>query len=129
MTDLPIGTAKRWRTGHRLRQQAPVNKVAGALFSQIPPSYDERVVASTVRSRVSCAEWTPQSLPMVSSYSLRLASYRNHERCSASSIQTSSRLALATSPCSSHNACVSRMRAASSLLSSCSSPSMSWAVT
>src|SRR5207302_1167329 len=59
----------------------------------------------------------------------RLASNRNHARRSASSIQTSSRLAVATSPWSSHTPCVSRMRSASRALSSRSSASMSSGVT
>ena len=48
----------------------------------------------------------------------RLASNKNHVRRSASSIHISSKLAVATSPCSSHNPCVSRMLAVSCLLSS-----------
>ena len=59
----------------------------------------------------------------------RAASKRNQVRRSASSIQTSSRLAVATSPCSSHRPCVSRMRAARCLLSSRSSASISIDVT
>ena len=59
----------------------------------------------------------------------RVASNRNHTRRSAWSIQFSSRLAVATSPCSSQSPCVSRMLAASCLLSSRSSASMSSAVT
>src|SRR5258708_7197349 len=52
-----------------------------------------------------------------------------HVRRSASSIQVSSKLALATSPCSSHSPCTSRMWAVSSLLSSRSSASISSGVT
>src|SRR5215471_14052471 len=48
----------------------------------------------------------------------RVASNKNQVRRSASSIQISSRLAVATSPCSLHRSCVSRMRATSHLLSS-----------
>src|SRR5262249_18941219 len=59
----------------------------------------------------------------------RLASKRNHARRSASSIHTSSRLAVATSPCSSHTPCTSRMRSASNALSSRNSASMSRGVT
>jgi hypothetical protein len=46
----------------------------------------------------------------------RVASNRNHVRRSDSSIQTSNRLAVATSSCSSQRPCVSRMCAASCLL-------------
>jgi len=55
----------------------------------------------------------------------RLASNRNQVRRSVSSIQTSIRLALAMSLCSSHTPCTSRRLAASALLSSRNSASMS----
>src|SRR6202011_3873593 len=55
----------------------------------------------------------------------RPASKRNQVRRSASSIQVSSKLALATSPCSSQGPCVSRICAASCLLSLHSSANMS----
>src|SRR5207302_851400 len=56
---------------------------------------------------------------------VRAASYRNQVRRSVSSIQTSIRLAVAMSRCSSQTLCASRRRAASSLLSSRTSASMS----
>lgn len=59
----------------------------------------------------------------------RLASNRNQTRLSASSIQFSSRLALATSLCSSHSECASRICAVSWLLSSRSSANISRGVT
>src|SRR2546423_15346984 len=55
----------------------------------------------------------------------RFISDRNQVRRSVSSIQTSIRLAVATSRCSSHTLCASRRRAASVLLSSASSATMS----
>src|SRR5947207_6096059 len=55
----------------------------------------------------------------------RFISDRNQVRRSVSSIQTSIRLAVATSRCSSHTLCASRRRAASVLLSSANSASMS----
>jgi heme O synthase-like polyprenyltransferase len=59
----------------------------------------------------------------------RVASNRNHVRLSASSIQFSSKLALATSSRSSHSVWVSRIAAVNCLLSSRSSASMSLGVT
>src|SRR5438874_7100260 len=55
----------------------------------------------------------------------RLISDRNQVRRSVSSIQTSIRLAVATSRCSSQTLCASRRRAASVLLSSANSATMS----
>src|SRR5881396_4008499 len=55
----------------------------------------------------------------------RFISDRNQVRRSVSSIQTSIRLAVATSRCSSHTLCASRRRAASVLLSSANSAIMS----
>src|SRR5438552_14942457 len=62
--------------------------------------------------------------PMVQLRS-RFISDRNQVRRSVSSIQTSIRLAVATSRCSSHTLCASRRRAAIVLLSSASSAIMS----
>src|SRR5258706_1393722 len=59
----------------------------------------------------------------------RLASNRYQTRFSVSSIQTSSRLAVATSPRSSHTPCASRMCAARRWLSSRNSASMSSGLT
>ena len=61
-------------------------------------------------------------VPLVILY--RLASNRNQTRRSVSSIQFSSRLAVATSPASSQVPCASRIRKANSRLSSRSSASM-----
>jgi hypothetical protein len=55
----------------------------------------------------------------------RFISVKNQVRRSVSSIQTSIRLAVATSRCSSHTLCASRSRAASVWLSSASSAVMS----
>src|SRR6266480_1659606 len=55
----------------------------------------------------------------------RVISNRNQVRRSVSSIQTSIRLAVAMSRCSSHTLCASRRRAASVLLSSANSATMS----
>jgi hypothetical protein len=60
---------------------------------------------------------------------LRPASYRNRTRRFASSIHTSIRLAVATSPCWSQTTCTSRSRETSCWLSSRSSASMSATVT
>src|SRR5947199_9923484 len=59
------------------------------------------------------------------SFATRVASNRNQRRRSASSIQFSIKLAVATSSCSSQIACVSRKLATSCLLSSRSSACMS----
>src|ERR1700745_1262575 len=68
----------------------------------------------------------PDQLSVLSAYCLpRFISDRNQVRRSVSSIQTSIRLAVATSRCSSHTLCASRRRAASVLLSSASSAIMS----
>src|SRR5438128_1001301 len=68
-------------------------------------------------------------LLMVYCCRLRFISDKNQVRRSVSSIQTSIRLAVATSRCSSHTLCASRRRAASVLLSSASSAIMSFGST
>src|SRR5262249_29927512 len=70
-------------------------------------------------------------LPRIACHSgeRRLDSKRYQARFSAPSIQDSSRLAVATSPPSSHTTCAARMREASCELSSRSSASMSGGVT
>src|SRR6266446_3549943 len=64
-------------------------------------------------------------LLMVYCCRLRFISDKNQVRRSVSSIQTSIRLVVATSRCSSHTLCASRRRAASALLSSANSAIMS----
>src|SRR5262249_37532694 len=126
--DLHVAMAVRAEAGPRLHAvlvddaQRPVAHVPGVVVVR------ERKAVIRLEPavlRVSALGGAPQLVHRPGSSPRRVASNRNQTRRSASSIHTSSRLAVATSRCSSHTECVSRIWEISRWLSSRSSASMS----